>query len=357
MDRSRQVIIIGVDAHKSTHTFVAVDEVGRQVGQLTAAATPDGHLSALEWYTQWPRVQFALEDCRHVTRRLEADLLRRGHAVVRVKTQLMAVHRRSARQPGKSDPIDAQAVAMAALREPNLPIARLDGPVREVKLLSDHRHNLVCERTKLINRLRWHLHELDPELHIPARGLRRYRVMDELADRITEFTGVVAQIAGELLQRCRQMTHRIDDLEREIRGRVRVLAPSLLAVPGCGVLSAAVIIGETAGAHRFHSKDAYAKFNARRPDPGLVGARTGSSGSRREPRCQRRPACHRHHPSRPRWSGQGLCGQAAGRWKDPAGGTAPAPPPRLRPCVPGTACRRICTREGRERNVFGGGLT
>lgn len=53
-----------------------------------------------------------------MTRRLEADLLRRGYAVVRVKTQLMAVHRRSARQQGKSDPIDAQAVAMAALREP-----------------------------------------------------------------------------------------------------------------------------------------------------------------------------------------------------------------------------------------------
>ncbi len=245
-DRSRQLIIIGVDAHKSTHTFVAVDEVGRKLGQLTVKATTDGHLSAIEWASQWPQLQFALEDCRHVTRRLEADLLRRGHSVVRVKTQLMAVHRRSAREPGKSDPIDAHAVAMAALREPNLPIARLDGPAREVKLLSDHRHDLVCERTKLISRLRWHLHELDPELHIPLRGIRRYRVMDELADRLAQFTGVVAQIAGELLDRCRQMTRQINDLEQRIRDRVRALAPSLLDIPGCGVLSAAVIIGETA---------------------------------------------------------------------------------------------------------------
>lgn len=164
------MIVIGVDAHKSTHTFVAVDEVGRKLAELTAKATTDGHLSAIEWAKQWPQLQFALEDCRHVTRRLEADLLNRGHAVVRVKTQLMAVHRRSAREPGKSDPIDAHAVAMAALREPNLPIARLDGPAREVKLLSDHRHDMVCERTKLISRLRWHLHELDPELHVPVRG-------------------------------------------------------------------------------------------------------------------------------------------------------------------------------------------
>lgn len=122
------MIVIGVDAHKSTHAFVAVDEVGRKLAELTAKATTDGHLSAIEWATQWPQLQFALEDCRHVTRRLEADLLNRGHAAVRVKTQLMAVHRRSAREPGKSDPIDAHAVAMAALREPNLPIARLDGP-------------------------------------------------------------------------------------------------------------------------------------------------------------------------------------------------------------------------------------
>ncbi|WJG13542.1 IS110 family transposase [Gordonia sp. Swx-4] len=63
------------------------------------------------------------------------------------------------------------------------------------------------------------------------------------------------------------MTRQINDLERQIRDRVRVLAPSLLAIPGCGVLSAAVIIGETAGAHRFHSKDAYAKFNGTAPIP------------------------------------------------------------------------------------------
>lgn len=261
------MIIIGVDAHKSTHTFVAIDDVGRKIGELTAKATPDGHLTVIEWADRWPQVQFALEDCRHVTRRLEADLLRRGHQVVRVKTQLMAVHRRSARERGKSDPIDAHAVAMAALREPNLPIARLDGPSREVKLLSDHRHDLVCERTKLISRLRWHLHELNPELQIPLRGFKRYCVMDELAERLTTFTGVVAQIAAELLTRCRQMTRQINDLEHQIRDRVRVLAPSLLEIPGCGVLSAAVVIGETAGAHRFHSKDAYARFNGTAPIP------------------------------------------------------------------------------------------
>src|SRR3954466_15032817 len=86
---------------------------------------------------------------------------------------MMAGVRRSARRPAKSDALDALAVARAALREPDLPAAHLDGPARNVRLLVDHRDDLVAERTRVINRLRWHLHELDPDLQIPARTLHR----------------------------------------------------------------------------------------------------------------------------------------------------------------------------------------
>ena len=74
-----------------------------------------------------------------MTRRLEADLLAAGETVVRVPTKLMAGARRGGREHGKSDPIDALAVARAALREPDLPLARLDGEARELRLLVDHR--------------------------------------------------------------------------------------------------------------------------------------------------------------------------------------------------------------------------
>jgi len=67
-------VIVGVDAHKRTHTLVAVDEVGRKLGERTVAATSEGHLEAASWVGRWPERRFALEDCRHVTRRLEADL-------------------------------------------------------------------------------------------------------------------------------------------------------------------------------------------------------------------------------------------------------------------------------------------
>ena len=266
------MVVVGVDAHKRTHTLVAVDELGRKLGERTVATTSEGHFDAVEWAGRWPDVTWAIEDCRHLTRRLERDLLRCGHRVVRVPTRLMAGARRGSRQPGKSDPIDALAAARAALREPDLPAARLDGPARDVKLLVDHRRDLIAERTKLQNRLRWHLHELDPAFHVPSRGLRRLKVLDEVATRLATMDGLVARIAGELVDRCRQLTVRVNELERDITGRVSHLAPSLLQIPGCGALGAAMILGETAGAARFRSRHAFARFNGTAPIPVWSGS-------------------------------------------------------------------------------------
>ena len=183
--------IIGTDSHKRNHTFMAVDEVGRKVGEKTLAATTEGHLEALAWAEQWQERSWAIEDCRHLTRRLESDLLKGGEAVVRVPTKLMAAERRGDRERGKSDPIDALAVARAALREPNLPVARLDGPSRELKLLVDHLEDLVRERTRMQARLRWHLHELFPGLVIPSRSLRRQRVFAELEILLQPLDGTI----------------------------------------------------------------------------------------------------------------------------------------------------------------------
>ncbi|MFE3661192.1 IS110 family transposase [Streptomyces sp. NPDC059165] len=261
------MIVVGIDSHKKTHTLVAVDQVGRRLTQLTVDATAKGHRQVGVWLRQFEQVMLAIEDCRHLTRRFEADLLLAGHAVVRVHTRLMAGARRSARERGKSDPIDAEAVARVALREPDLPRAELDGPTREVKLRSDHRRTLVRQRTAIANKLRWFLHEIDPELAVPSRGLRRLCVLDTLEADLAARSGVVPEIALDLVQDCRRLSIRINAMEAQLRHLVRKLAPSLLEVPGCGVLSAAMILGETAGATRFKSKDAFARFNGTAPIP------------------------------------------------------------------------------------------
>jgi hypothetical protein len=72
-------------------------QTGRKLAEKTVAATPDGHLEAVAWASRWPERRFALEDCRHLTRRLELDLLRAGEAAVRVPPHLTAGLRQGSR--------------------------------------------------------------------------------------------------------------------------------------------------------------------------------------------------------------------------------------------------------------------
>jgi transposase len=260
------MIVIGVDSHKRTHTVVAADGTGRKLAEKTVIATSAGHLELVRWAGRFTDHRWALEDCRHLSRRLSTDLLVAGEAVVRVPPKLMAGARRSSREPGKSDPIDALAVARAALRE-DLPVATLDGPEREVRLLVDHREDLVAERTRAQNRLRWHLHELDPGNEPPARGLDRAHVLVDLEQRLADQPGTIARIARELVSRIRELTATINALEREIGRLVSDLAPSLLALTGCGPLTAAKLVGETAGIGRFRSAAAFARHNGSAPVP------------------------------------------------------------------------------------------
>jgi transposase len=179
----------------------------------------------------------------------------------------MAGARRSSREPGKSDPIDALAVARAALREPDLPMARLEGVEREVRLLVDHREDLVGERTRAQSRLRWHLHELTPGEEPAPRGLDRRVVLDALKARLADQPGTVARIARDLVAHIRELTIVIDRLEREIAAMVSSLAPTLLALPGCGSLTAAKLVGATADIGRFRSTAAFARHDGTAPVP------------------------------------------------------------------------------------------
>ena len=166
-----QMIVLGADTHKASHTVGAVGAAtGQVIDDKTVAAKRQGFEELLVWARGLggERV-WAIEDCRHVSGALERFLLARGERVVRVAPKLMAGARRSARERGKSDLIDAVQVARAALREGlhTLPVAQLAGPELDVRLLVDHRERLVAQRTALINDLRWQCHDLWPGLRSP----------------------------------------------------------------------------------------------------------------------------------------------------------------------------------------------
>ena len=301
------MVVVGADVHKRTHTFVAVDDAGRKIGQITVKADGGGHDKAVRWAQSefGDDLQWGIEDCRHLSARLEIDLLDTAQRVVRVPAKLMAEHRRTARTRGKSDPIDALAVARAVLREPDLPAATHDEASRELKLLVDHRDDLVEHRTQVINRFRWHLHRIDPTVDPAPKSLDRAKTRAQLAGFLADRAGIDARLARELLADIHDLTTRERALAKEITTLVTAQAPALLELPGCGPLTAAKIVGETAGITRFADEAKYAMHAGVAPIPVWSGRTHGKVRLNRAGNRQLNAALHRIAVTQIRLDGPG----------------------------------------------------
>jgi transposase len=244
---------------------------GELLGEQTVPTGARGAGALLTWARELgvERV-WALEDCRHVSGSLERFLIQRGERVLRVPTKLMAASRREVRGRGKSDSIDALAVARAALREglDALPAAQLQGPELDLRLLVDHRERLVQQRVSLNNTLQWHLHDLWPELQLPGSSLFYGNWGPRIARRLARAEQTMrVRIARDELRRIRELSQTIKALEAEIARLVARLAPQLLSEPGLGPLTAAKLVGEVAGVGRFASDAKLARAAGVAPIP------------------------------------------------------------------------------------------
>src|SRR4051794_28241708 len=279
------MIVLGADTHKRSHTVAAVAATtGELLGEQTVQVGRRGFDALLRWARglDGERV-WALEDCRHVSGSLERFLIGRGERVLRIPTHLTAKARASARQRGKSDPIDALAVARVALQEglESFPAAQLDGPELDLRLLVDHRERLVRQRVGLNSTLQWHLHDLWPELQLPGSSLFYGRWAPRVARRLARAEQTMrVRIARDELRRIRELSQTIKALEAEIAGLVATIAPQLLSEPGFGPLTAAKLVGEIAGAQRFATAAKLARAAGVAPIP-------ASSGNTRRQRLDR----------------------------------------------------------------------
>jgi transposase len=191
---------------------------------------------------------------------LEIDLLEAAEPVVRVLAKLMAEQRRLARTRDKSDPIDALAVARAALREPDWPTATHDEAPRELRLLVDRREDLVADpAVKAINQV----------------GVRRRPAV--WLDGLGPQAGIDARLARDVLTDIDRICPQISALEWAITVLVDThqAAARLAALPGCAVLTAAKIVGETAGIVRFADEARYAMHAGVVPIRGWSGRTRG----------------------------------------------------------------------------------
>jgi len=124
-----------------------------------------------------------------------------------------------ARTRGKSDPIDALAIARAALRVgvENLPTARLAGPEREIRQLALYRERLLDMRTRLSNELRWQLHDLWSDWEIPAKAFAQPGWQTKITNRLAraeQSTQIL--LARDMIRRIRELTRATKDLYDKI---------------------------------------------------------------------------------------------------------------------------------------------
>jgi transposase len=303
------MVVVGIDPHKRSHTAVVVDEAGRKLGQLTVTADDQGLLRLWAWVARFGRQRrWAVEDGRGVAGRLVRALVGQGAVVVWVPPKLMAQCRASARTRGKSDPIDALAIARAAVREPDLPAAHLDPAAADVRLLSDRRDHLVTARTQTINQLRWHLHDLAPDLDAGAARLTSPRSLDRLTTALTALpAGVRRDLALDLVADLGRLGNQIRQVQTQLAALVTPLAPTLLGICGVNVTTAAKIIGQVGGITRFRSAPAFAMHAGTAPIPVWSAnnpqVRLNRGGNRQLNACLYRIAITqlRHSPATQAW--------------------------------------------------------
>jgi transposase len=184
--------------------------------------------------------------------------------------------RRTSRQAGKSDPIDARAVALVVVRDgiESFSQAFSDEQAMEIRVLTDYRDQIICERTRMINRLRWHLVTIAPDLEtqLGQAALKGPRICARLGRQLARIPqSSRLRVARQLLKRITEIGREERQLLAELTSLIDAHAPQLLAQPGCGTVTAAIIIGHTAGAQRFPTDGHFARHAGTAPIPASSG--------------------------------------------------------------------------------------
>ena len=226
------MVIIGIDPHPGSHTAAALDTQGKVLGHCAVANTSEGVAELGGWLAQYEVERCAVEGANNpFSRELSQSLLKQGYIVVDVNPGLTSQYR-SKRGRKKSDQVDAENVARAALANPGLSAFEPCAKVEDLKSLTRTRDALVKQLTA---------HRL---------GLRSTEL--EAAKQALE------AVIGVL-------TEQVKALEKAMKRLVDELMPELLELRGVGVVHAATLLAEAGDVRRFRSQHAFAMFSGCAP--------------------------------------------------------------------------------------------
>ena len=266
-------VTIGIDSHKSSLATALLDELGRAVSVREFPNDPRGHHALLRWCKaqDGDRV-IGIEGAGSYGAGLARHLMDARENVYEVPAFL--THRERKRNPskGKSDPSDAVAIARVAARGEGLSSPqRLDIFV-DLKLLSDHRDQLVRARTRVINRTHTDLVISQPgyEKKIPKLNAKKNQAaaLTLLRGDRSVRAGLIRESIGEI----RRLSKKIGNVEKQLADKVNESGTTLTALQGIGFVIAAKILGEVGEPARIRSKGAFAMLTGTAPLEASSGA-------------------------------------------------------------------------------------
>jgi len=267
--------VVGVDTHLDAHVLAVVAApAGAVVARRALPASARGYREALDFAEQYAnggRV-WAVEGVGHYGAGLARFLASRGELVLEVSRSPRAERRLR----GKDDSLDAIRTARAALTSETLTLPRSGERREALRVLMIARRSAVDVRREALVQLRSVLVTAPERLRDDLRGLpvgrliercirlRRSRCAsaDELAARL---------VLRSLARRIEAATAEAGELEAEILGHVRALAPKLLDEPGIGPIVAAQVIVAWSHPGRVRSEAAFARLAGVAPLPASSG--------------------------------------------------------------------------------------
>jgi transposase len=260
------VFVIGVDPHKGSHTAAAIDRDERTVGELRVRADRSQHHRLLAWAADFSPRTWAVEGATGTGALLAQQLVAAGEIVLDVPPTLSARARLlDSGSTDKTDPHDARAAAVVALRHPRLRVVAADDHVAVLRLLAKRHHDLTGLRTQAVGRLHTVLCLLIPG------GLPRKLSAERAARELRKLRpdGAVAierkRLAVELVADVRRLDKELVELRARIVAAVAASGTSLLEVYGVGPIVAAHLVGYTGDVSRFPSAGHYARYNGTAP--------------------------------------------------------------------------------------------
>jgi transposase len=267
-------VSVGVDSHKSSFSSGAVDALGRALGVREFSNDRKGFVAACSWVTSLGTTRIGIEGAGRYGRALAKFLLAAGHDVVEVPATLTAHERRRQRNQGKSDPVDAYAIARVVARGEGLADPRRDSLCDDLKLLADRRDHLVHNRTELANQSHQDLGVIHPGYERRICNLTSKKNLSAALMLVRGDRSVRADMVRARVADIRRLDAQIADLDRRIAATLAETGSTLTEMPGVGPLVAARILGEIGDPARVRSRAAFGVLTGTAPLEASSGTTT-----------------------------------------------------------------------------------